>query len=250
MELRAYIDDSGLSDSPTSALAGWVGPSAHWAELAPRWAEALEWKPGVSAFKMAHAQAFKGEFAEWARETRDLRVKYLMTLIREQKLIGIGAVLRRADYDAIFKGKTAKSFDFPFQILLYSLVVLVVKAFAEHGLTSIEFVFDRQLGQEEHIRREWERLRKAAPAELRDILSTEPRFADDKVETGLQAADLYAWWVRRWASFYTDDAQPPDPPWGALDPPLNTENWVLRREHLKGMFEALTARSANGSARP
>jgi hypothetical protein len=193
---------------------------------------------------MVDAQALRGEFEEWGEETRDLRVKYLMTLIREQKLIGVGAVLRKSEYDAVFKGKTAKSFDFPFQMLLYSLVVLVVRAFAAQGVTSVEFIFDRQPGQEERIRREWTRLREAAPPQLRSVLAAVPRFADDKVETGLQAADLYAWWVRRWVSFYTDETQPPAPPWGVLDPPLNTETWILRREHLESMFAALTARSA------
>lgn len=247
MELRAYIDDSGLSDSPTCSLAGWVGPTSHWTELAPRWAQALDWKPSLTAFKMAHAQSFKEEFEGWARETRDLRVKYLMTLIREQKLIGIGSVLKRSDYDAVFSGKTAESFDFPFQILLYSLVTGAVKAFAPQGVTSIEFVFDRQLGQEQRIRQEWAKLRNAAPPQLRAMLATEVRFADDKVETGLQAADLYAWWVRRWALFYIDGAQPPDPPWGTLDPPLNTLTWVLERGHLEGMFGALTSRSTASS---
>lgn len=64
----------------------------------------------------------------------------------------------------------------------------------------IDFYFDEQ-SQKNHILKIWENYIKNRPEEIRKLYGEKPRFLNDNYFLPLQAADLWAWWVRK---FYQD----------------------------------------------
>lgn len=44
---------------------------------------------------------------------------------------------------------------------------------------------------------QWETFSDNSPQEIRDLYGSAPRFEDDEIFLPLQAADFWAWWVRR-----------------------------------------------------
>lgn len=61
----------------------------------------------------------------------------------------------------------------------------------------IDFYFD-ETSDKVHIQKIWGEYMEARPPEIRKRYGSQPRFADDRLFPPLQAADLWAWWVRKW----------------------------------------------------
>lgn len=61
----------------------------------------------------------------------------------------------------------------------------------------IDFIFDIQ-AERKIIDEMWNDYVQRRPKHLRDLYGQLPRFEDDKKFLPLQAADLWAWWVRKW----------------------------------------------------
>jgi hypothetical protein len=67
----------------------------------------------------------------------------------------------------------------------------------------VDFIFDNQT-EKGFILEAWEGyLKNQESRDLRQYYGATPRFEDDKEFLPLQAADLWAWWVREW---YEEDA--------------------------------------------
>jgi len=61
----------------------------------------------------------------------------------------------------------------------------------------IDFFFDDHSNKNK-IRKMWDSYMDAREPEKRALYGDEPRFEDDRAFLPLQAADLWAWWVRKW----------------------------------------------------
>jgi Protein of unknown function (DUF3800) len=67
---------------------------------------------------------------------------------------------------------------------------------------TVDFIFDDQT-EKSFIMSAWNEYLAARPDDIRDYYGATPRFENDQKFLPLQAADLWAWWVRRW---YEEDA--------------------------------------------
>jgi hypothetical protein len=61
----------------------------------------------------------------------------------------------------------------------------------------IDFIFDQQ-SQKNIILRAWDEYVETKQPGVRELYGGAPRFEDDKKFLPLQAADLWAWWIRKW----------------------------------------------------
>jgi hypothetical protein len=61
----------------------------------------------------------------------------------------------------------------------------------------VDFVFDEET-EKKRCLEAWDRLKYNASANVRRLLGDKPIYLDDKTTPPLQAADLYAYWVRDW----------------------------------------------------
>jgi hypothetical protein len=71
----------------------------------------------------------------------------------------------------------------------------------------VELVFDHQNAQEDEILRGWLDFKKDANDEQIEQVGGMPLFGDSKKILPLQAADQYAWWVRKWFIESKNDAE-------------------------------------------
>jgi Protein of unknown function (DUF3800) len=199
MNLRAYIDDSGLNQAPVSVLAGWIAPTWRWADFADEWKAALEMKPFLQYFKMSEAMSLSGQFSGWSEASRNFRIRYLANLIKEYGLIGVGTVVPHDLYQEIFVGRTRKDFDVPYFLMFHGLMAGIVSEFlrVRPDLEQIDFIFDDQPGQMAKLSAEWIKFKNVAPPQYKRLLGDPPIFRNDKTTLPLQAADMHAWYVRQ-----------------------------------------------------
>jgi hypothetical protein len=63
--------------------------------------------------------------------------------------------------------------------------------------TKVNFIFDEQ-SEKRKILSAWEEYISRREEEVRRLYGERPRFEDDTEFLPLQAADFWAWWIRRW----------------------------------------------------
>jgi hypothetical protein len=231
MALQAYSDDSGNEPtSPIFVLAGFVTTHQRWAEFSDEWQAALDEPPKLAYFKMAEAESLRKQFSMkrgWDIQKRDARVLKLATIIPKYAIVRVHASVLHASFKKWIKSIRNPSRnspqDSPYFILLHSLVqtisILRIRSFNKDPC---DLIFDEQgsLGQDAIFY--WENLRKnpaASAAKTADLFAgyaeNPPIFRDEKALLPLQAADLYAWQLRR--KFVEKDRAPTRPALLALE---------------------------------
>jgi hypothetical protein len=69
----------------------------------------------------------------------------------------------------------------------------------------VDFIFDEE-SEKKRCLNAWDRLKYSASTDVRRLLGDTPIYRDDKTTLPLQAADLYAYWVREWELRGVDEA--------------------------------------------
>ena len=210
MPFKAYIDDSGSdSTSPIFVLAGFAATDTQWTAFAADWQAVLDLPPKIEYLKMSDAARFAGEFARhrgWDEAKRDDRLVALARVIRKHTTVRVSAWIRRGDFEREIKSLPSTvrrlSTDNPY-IMLFQQMVLAVATFGDrHGIVEpCEFTFDRQQSFEKEAEQWWpvfkQILASSPRSDIAKFVGDMPSFGDEKVDLPLQAADLYAWQVRR-----------------------------------------------------
>jgi hypothetical protein len=251
MILRAYVDDSDINQEPVSILAGWIAPARSWASFADAWQLALDMKPRLRYFKMTECMGFGGEFSGWSKESRDQRLRYLIKLIEEHKLLGVGAAIRTSEYRKIFHNSPQKIFDVPYFLMIHGLMAGLVTPFTgiQEALTAkaekVDFVFDDQPDQMEKVLLAWSHFKEVAPESVKALLGDPPIFRNDMTTLPLQAADLHAWSLRAKLTAEINGEKYVSP-WGDAGDSINTATWAWTKGNLQITRAALDEASRLG----
>jgi hypothetical protein len=203
MILQAFIDDS-YSPGGEFVLGGHIASTESWAKFARDWEQMLPYgvlnKRGRYHFK-------KKEMAQTPERMR--RVGAFYRIVEEHALVSISCrinitELKRAR-ERIHVPGLHIDWDFlgnPFMVAFRSLMDM----FHSHrkkldGIIpadqKVDFIFDRQ-SERKIIDAGWDDYIARRPPEFKDLYGATPRFEDDDDLLPLQAADLWAWWVREW----------------------------------------------------
>jgi hypothetical protein len=193
MVFQAYIDDS--ADRNVQVLAGYIAPFEAWMAFTEEWNTQLK-NFGMQSFKMRRmAQTKEGlERAEifYRIIERYVTVAISCTVDKHDLVKVIREVPRPAKIVDIDKLENAyyPAFNGIFTCLPY---------YQEHmGINEpIDFIFDDQ-SEKANLVKAWDLLKAKADPSVRRFMGASPRFEKDEDFLPLQAADLYAWWVRRW----------------------------------------------------
>lgn len=240
MILRAYIDDSDIGNNPVAVLAGWLGPAERWATFSEEWDKALRWKR-LKRFKMDEFLGRSGEFHGWDESDRTQFIKYLMNIIRERAFKGIGVTLSGQKYSNVFGKTLSRKWDVPYSLMLFQLVSNTVQRFDYNDLERIDFVFDEQPGQIGHIYEEWDKFKRLAPERLQGRIGDIVFRSDERV-LPLQAADMYAGWIRRIVPSLEAGETPPEAPWSGQEPTLDSFTDYMTEEGLRLCYNLLSGR--------
>ena len=179
-------------------MAGFVADKASWKKFSADWAGILSAEPSVKYFKMSEAMALRGQFRGWSRDQRDGKLFELASAIKRHVWMGAGSLVSNAAYRSIAKGFLPDTVDHPYWLCFQGLrsVLSITDDVGEVG-EKVDLILDMQgIGYERRVRIMHE-------ASVNDELAFRSvRFADEKNEVPLQAADMYAWHLRR----HADDA--------------------------------------------
>jgi len=205
LELQAFIDDSYRKDG-VFVLAGYVASAEAWAKFAKDWEQLL---PLFGRRKRNGKYHFK--MSEMAHQL-DRVVPFHKTI---EQHIGVSLAyqmrlddLERAKRRIVIEGShlvwKLNPFKFAFRELLKHFHLARIgenRELLQRRLPSerpIDFYFDKESSSSE-IYDVWERFVATRPENIRHLYGSMPRFEDDEIFLPLQAADFWAWWVRKGA---------------------------------------------------
>lgn len=197
--LKAYIDGSGNGSPDSLVLAGYIASDEQWANFSAEWQEMLD-KLSMTDFKMSRmAQSSERmEQAAWF-----YRIIEKHTICSVSSIINT-AKLRNTLDDAIKKNalpvseKNIKHLKNPYFMAFRTLIYALLHKQKSIGISEpITLVFDKESEQERAIIA-WCNLKEKSTPEIQALMGSAPLYEDDKKVLPLQAADLFAWWVRKW----------------------------------------------------
>jgi hypothetical protein len=205
---RAFIDDSYTADG-TFVLAGYIASVEAWADFSKEWEKLL---PTALRNRTNGRHRFK--MSEMARYMD--RVPAFYRVIEEHAIFGLAckiniADLRRATERIWVEDRHIEwgFFNSPylstFRFLLYNFHNARVMQSGEYyeifqrfvpASQKIDFYFDNQ-SSKQAILSVWDAFVATRADHVRELYGATPRFEDDEDFLPLQAADFWAWWVRR-----------------------------------------------------
>lgn len=199
MGFQAYIDDSGSGGNESFfVLAGFITPKEKWVKFSEDWKRELEKAPSIGYFRAFNAFHKKKQFKGWKEEDIQIRKSALLNIIKTHAQIRVSVIMERAGYDGFLKGLVPPEIDHPYFFCFYSLVYnIALNATRYNWSEPPEFIFDEQGKLGKDTMGWFSFVRKYARKEVQPYLSRPPIFRDDKIDLPLQAADLYAWALRR-----------------------------------------------------
>ena len=206
--LQAFVDESFSKDE--FVLGGHIATAEQWAVFTKEWEELL---PNFGTRSSNGAYHFKMKEMAQTPE-RMARVPIFYKVIEDNVLTSISARIclddfRRAHERAqgVAKALNLNSIDFKHWANPYFFTFrLLMDEFHIHrnGWKSIpagekvDFIFDKR-SEKKPILEAWDEYIDRAPNDdVRESFGSSPHFEDDQEFLGLQAADLWAWWVREW----------------------------------------------------
>ena len=110
-------------------------------------------------------------------------------------------------YDRVFKGKLARGLDYPYFLPYHNIMGTLWRYQYNndwHPDERVDFVFDEQGKESDRAQLMWNFTVNATPNVVRKFVGNRPIHRDEKVFLPLQAADMFAWHVRR---FYEEKAR-------------------------------------------
>lgn len=202
MVAQVFVDDSGGNGhSRHFVLAGLASDSERWARFSTEWRACLDKPPQIKLFKMREAASLSGEFKVFSEQQRDERLRDLAKIINRYAEFALWTVI---DLDAHAKAwamlpkPQSEVYFWPFHTLVMGSCFDLWEECKWRE--PFEIVFDEQLIFGERARRWYplvkEVLRRSHPEEA-TILPESPSFGKDDDHLPIQAADLFAWCLRR-----------------------------------------------------
>jgi len=223
--LQAVIDDSGQGHGPVFVLAGFVLEIHGWLAFADAWQALLETPPKLEYFKTSEAVNCDGQFKGFSVAERDKRVQEFVSLVLSHRPLAVRHVVPNDAYARVFKGKFAKSVDYPYFLSFHDVIGTVfIHLHSQDAERSdqVDFVFDSQSEKQvELVRQAWSFGVQALPQWARRLVGNRPDHRDDKIFVPLQAADLVAWHVRR-----SHESTWPGPIWAEIWRALCSLEWA------------------------
>lgn len=209
MVLQAYVDDTGNSPNEyTFMLAGFVAPSEAWAKFCDDWQSLIDRPPGATYLKTTHAYSLRLEFHKrkgWTRKLRDAFMLDAADIIRAHVHESVAVWARRGHFDKHLKTLALPyardAADHPYFLCFYHLILSVAALHSLGKPQPCDFIFDEQSKLGENALSWWGMFKhfaeRGSTTDFTPFLGSPPTFRDEKKFKPLQAADFYAWHMRR-----------------------------------------------------
>jgi hypothetical protein len=180
-----------------------------WAKFSAEWQAALDEPPGLAYFKMKEAERIQDEFDRrkgWDEKKRDNRLVTFCRIIQRHAIQRVHASMKNADFIKYIKPLPTpirrSISNHPYYLLFHHIILTVAAvrmSFVQQG--KVDFIFDEQGSLGEDAVHYWDNFilsaMRGTRTDFTPYLGKRPKFEDEKEFLPLQAADLYAWQMRR-----------------------------------------------------
>lgn len=242
-EYKAFVDGSGTGDPNLLVLGGYVAPTEIWEEFSKEWQARLN-HAGIPYFKM-NQMASHPEIAG-----------YFYRVIEEWNVTAAIACL----VDTAALRRVVRTFKWPPEIIIelrrlenpYGMAFQgIIEDFAQnqHKLKidePVDFIFDEE-SEEAAVLEGWDWIKvgNSVDSSYTKFIGGRPTFLDDKKVLPLQAADLWAWWIRKWEiERIKDGVKYLKFPWGAQREIPRLHMHYKEKDFLR-MFNEITPEAIN-----
>lgn len=216
--LQAYADASTAHDE-LFVLAGYIAPAEKWAQFSDEWQAELDRPPNrLAVFKMKDQAKRHPRRAE--RFYRVIERHVTMAVSVSVCIPDLREVVDEAHWPPQLDNveQLKNPYFYAFQMMM--------SGFGDNQESAgirepVNFIFDDQT-EREVIYKNWAGLKASLTGDAARLLGDDPVFEDDEKALPLQAADLWAWWIRHWA--VSGDLGPRS----GLDFPWKAERDILR----------------------
>ena len=192
-----FLDESGNSETFVMGCA--FSSERKWLRLDREWKRALA-EYGIPYFHMRELVARKGPFTGWSDEKADGLIKKLVWIFTTYVVMWIGTTISVRDYNAIIKTDKRKKrrnvYFHAFQTCLSTTMIYCQRKSVEG---KIGFVFDSGSVSPMHAEGYFEAFKLLEEMPNREQIGA-LLFQDDKTNNALQAADLLAYELHKYAS--------------------------------------------------
>jgi hypothetical protein len=187
-DTRAAVDESDISQSHYYVIAGWVALEEVWNRLSSEWESTLKDIPSVKFFRANSAAGLKGPFQGWSEQARNNKISNVAQVISRHKLLGIATYINKQVFSDHIGSISRKRYRDPYFICALAIVSLCQRSLDDE----IHFVFDEHGRTGTRFKRFYDSsiTRHGAP-HLGEL-----SLLDDQKVMSLQAADMYAAFVR------------------------------------------------------
>ena len=189
MALQAYIDDS-KEVGEALVLAGYIAKRERWKSLSDEWEDLLKlaWMPH---FKMSEVASRESQ------EAMEL-VSAFYRIIEKHVEAAISCVIPvRRLHSVVAELALPPILENPYFLAFKAIVNMTAQHQTRMGLHEpIDFIFDEQ-SEKNKVLSAWAGYVNNVPKDVQELTGVEPRFESDTKSLQLQAADLFAWWIRK-----------------------------------------------------
>ncbi len=190
--LQCFVDASGKGDPRRLVLAGYIAPVEAWEQFSIAWKARLN-EAKLPYFKMTEQRAKPEIAGHFYRLTEEYDIR-----------AAISCVISTVDLIHVFKlinwphgWINLEAFSNPYYFAFKAIIDVLAQHQNELGLTDpVDFIFDSE--NESINTLKYYRLIKENSAPEASLMGDLPIYRKDQETMPLQAADLYAWWVRKW----------------------------------------------------
>ncbi len=192
----AHFDESTGNNSPILVVAGFLSTDAQWNLFIKEWKEVLtEFR--ILAFHMREFAHRTGEFRGMEEATRQQLLGRLLDVINQRVKLGFAAAVHVNEFESLFTGIDRTEIGSPYKLGCTANWLEVGEwAKKNHQVEPIDFCFDTGHSEKGEVQRSF-RESKQNPAFVEHRLGT-IRFADDRLDVPIQAADIAAYELWRW----------------------------------------------------
>lgn len=197
--LQAYIDDSASKiGDRTLYLAALIHRADAWEQFSNDWDAALRAEPRIEYFKMVEAQNRRGEFKGWSEAERNAKVLALATIIERFQPLSLVCSVSVKHTREVLKPHAPYGLGSEYFPISFAMICGIARIIHGMGIDlPCDVIFDKQDNVSKHVLIFFDHIMQQQPQEWAQYVSTSPIFRDDREVLPLQAADLFAWHVRR-----------------------------------------------------
>jgi hypothetical protein len=197
--LQAFVDES-VQDRSLFVMAGYVAPVDKWLQFSTAWQQILDLREGrhrpIATFKMRRLTHARGlhRAAMFYKVIEDYASACFSVRL---DLNGMRRALVRAKWpeELIGLDKLSTPYFFAFKAVAEGIAQLQPQL----GLYEpVDLIFDEHTSKGPCIAG-WDHFKEHASPDMAQYLGSTPAFRSEEEYLPLQAADLYAYWARKWA---------------------------------------------------